>query len=437
MELRPIIAMPSTHHNVKFHTQANFFLRLLPSHRFVLGMALVIALGFPELYHWRADGADFAGAVFGALEEPSFWATGAAIVAAHLFLNQIGNLPLVPSRMIIIPTFFVAFGVLAIGLHSTKMPYGRFHLWTGITLGIAWYIAISVLRGHYLRPTIGLFGISRGRMGHLPGNIKWVVLNKPFLQYPVDAVVVDPHAKLDVEHAKFITGLVLDGVPVYHRSHIEEGLTGQVEFHSHADNNFGALLPSSNYGKLKRVIDLLGCAILIVPFVLAIAFAAMLIKLDSAGPAFYNAPRTGYRGRRFICYKLRSMSVDHGGAAFTFENDPRVTRVGAYLRKWRIDELPQILNVIKGEMSWIGPRPEAATLAELYSVQIPFYDYRHAVRPGLSGWAAVQQGNVGDVDAAREKLKYDFYYIKYFSVWLDTLIVLKTLQTILTGFGSR
>ena len=88
-------------------------------------------------------------------------------------------------------------------------------------------------------------------------------------------------------------------------------------------------------------------------------------------------------------------------------------------------------------MSWIGPRPEAATLAELYSVQIPFYDYRHAVRPGLSGWAAVQQGNVGDVDAAREKLKYDFYYIKYFSVWLDTLIVLKTLQTILTGFGSR
>ena len=83
MELRPIIAMPSTHHNVKFHTQANFFLRLLPSHRFVLGMALVIALGFPELYHWRADGADFAGAVFGALEEPSFWATGAAIVAAY------------------------------------------------------------------------------------------------------------------------------------------------------------------------------------------------------------------------------------------------------------------------------------------------------------------------------------------------------------------
>jgi lipopolysaccharide/colanic/teichoic acid biosynthesis glycosyltransferase len=124
-------------------------------------------------------------------------------------------------------------------------------------------------------------------------------------------------------------------------------------------------------------------------------------------------------------------------AHFTIDGDPRVTRLGAVLRRFRIDELPQIWNIVRGDMSWIGPRPEARALAEWYEDQIPFYSYRHIVRPGISGWAAVNQGNVAEIDAATAKLQYDFYYIKHFSLWLDLLIVAKTVHTVLTGFGAR
>ncbi len=122
---------------------------------------------------------------------------------------------------------------------------------------------------------------------------------------------------------------------------------------------------------------------------------------------------------------------------FTSADDTRITRVGALLRKVRIDEFPQIWNIAKGEMSWIGPRPEAVALADGYESSIPFYNFRHVLRPGISGWAQVNQGNVAELAAATEKLQFDFYYIKHFSPWLDALIAAKTIRTMLTGFGAR
>jgi lipopolysaccharide/colanic/teichoic acid biosynthesis glycosyltransferase len=124
-------------------------------------------------------------------------------------------------------------------------------------------------------------------------------------------------------------------------------------------------------------------------------------------------------------------------AAITDDGDKRVTRVGRILRKFRVDELPQIFNILKFEMSWIGPRPEAEVLSRWYQREIPFYRYRHVVKPGISGWAQVNQGHVADVEQVHRKLQYDFYYIKYFSPWLDLLILVRTIKTIITGFGSR
>ena len=121
----------------------------------------------------------------------------------------------------------------------------------------------------------------------------------------------------------------------------------------------------------------------------------------------------------------------------TADNDERITKVGAFLRRTRIDELPQIFNILKWQMSWIGPRPEAQVLSVWYTSELPFYRYRHVVKPGISGWAQVNQGHVADVEEVHRKLQYDFYYIKYFSPWLDLLIVMKTIKTMLTGFGSR
>ena len=170
-----------------------------------------------------------------------------------------------------------------------------------------------------------------------------------------------------------------------------------------------------------------------------ICAAALAIRLTSPGPALFRQTRVGFRGETFNMLKLRTMYVDAEarGNGFTVDNDPRVTRIGWWLRKFRIDEFPQIVNIFTGDMSWIGPRPEAEKLSAWYASEIPFYSYRHVVRPGITGWAQVNQGNVAEVEAATYKLHYDFYYIKNFSPWLDALIVAKTVRTMLTGFGSR
>jgi lipopolysaccharide/colanic/teichoic acid biosynthesis glycosyltransferase len=132
------------------------------------------------------------------------------------------------------------------------------------------------------------------------------------------------------------------------------------------------------------------------------------------------------------------MYVGHQGGQFTSVIErSRITRVGKIIRKYRLDELPQFWNVFKGDMSLIGPRPESRDLAEWYSKEVPFFAYRHVVRPGISGWAQVMHGYAAGVDDMKDKLAHDFYYIKHFSLWLDFLIWFKTIKTMLTGFGSR
>jgi lipopolysaccharide/colanic/teichoic acid biosynthesis glycosyltransferase len=171
------------------------------------------------------------------------------------------------------------------------------------------------------------------------------------------------------------------------------------------------------------------------------AAIALAIRIDSAGPALFRQQRVGHAGRPIVVYKFRTMHCvekgDDRDAAMTRNDDDRVTRVGRLLRKLRIDELPQIINILKWQMSWIGPRPEAQVLSVWYTSEIPFYRYRHVVKPGISGWAQVNQGHVAEVDEVHRKLQFDFYYIKYFSPWLDVLIFFRTIKTILTGFGSR
>ena len=187
----------------------------------------------------------------------------------------------------------------------------------------------------------------------------------------------------------------------------------------------------------------LGFALLMLPLVLPVlAAAAIAIRFDSMGPVFFRQARIGHAGQSFTVIKFRTMvsgdgSLDPRAAAITGDYDPRVTRVGGFLRRTRIDELPQIFNIIKGEMSWIGPRPEAEILSLWYVGELPFYRYRHVVKPGISGWAQTNQGHVAEVADVHRKLQYDFYYIKYFSPWLDLLILFKTIKTMATGFGSR
>jgi lipopolysaccharide/colanic/teichoic acid biosynthesis glycosyltransferase len=193
---------------------------------------------------------------------------------------------------------------------------------------------------------------------------------------------------------------------------------------------------------VKRVWDF-GISLVLLPILLPfLLLVALLIRLDSPGPVLFRQERMGYRGEKFRMFKFRSMreaavGADARNAAMTQDDDARVTRLGRHLRRYRIDELPQIVNILKGEMSWIGPRPEAVPLSLWYEAELPFYRYRHIVRPGITGWAQVRQGHVADVSDVLWKLQYDFYYINNFSFWLDLLIVARTVRTIVSGFGAR
>jgi sugar transferase (PEP-CTERM system associated) len=168
--------------------------------------------------------------------------------------------------------------------------------------------------------------------------------------------------------------------------------------------------------------------------------AALSIKLDSEGPVFFRQDRVGKDGKIFVLYKFRSMRVDAEhitGPVWASEDDPRVTRVGRLLRKFRLDETPQMFNVLLGDMSFIGPRPERPVFVEQLKEQIPLYALRFTVKPGITGWAQVKYPYASTVEDTLEKLQYDLHYIKNISIFLDLLILLKSIQVVLFGRGAR
>jgi exopolysaccharide biosynthesis polyprenyl glycosylphosphotransferase len=194
----------------------------------------------------------------------------------------------------------------------------------------------------------------------------------------------------------------------------------------------------SPYHYLKRLFDVVASALLLVISSPLIVISGCLIRLTSKGPAIFGQRRVGREGHRFTAYKFRTMTASNDadeGDIYTRENDARVTRIGRWLRKLRIDELPQLWNVLKGDMSLIGPRAEWEKCVERYEKKIPFYHFRHLVKPGITGWAQVNYPYGDSEEDALNKLQYDLYYIRQYSLKLDAMIVLKTVHTMLFGKG--
>ena len=167
--------------------------------------------------------------------------------------------------------------------------------------------------------------------------------------------------------------------------------------------------------------------------------AGTMIALESRGPVIYRQERVGRGGRPFTVLKFRSMAQDaeKDGARWAAVNDSRITRVGRLLRRTRIDELPQLLNVIRGEMSFVGPRPERPEFVAMLTEQIPFYAVRHSVKPGLTGWAQVRYSYGATIEQSVKKLEYDLYYVKNHTLFLDLVILLETVRVVLLGEGAR
>ena len=266
----------------------------------------------------------------------------------------------------------------------------------------------------------------------------------PQPEQPFDAgttLAVDLRAVLSDDMARFVSSCNLAGFPMRSLVSAYEEHTGRLAI-VHLLEGWELTVPlrgSAPYVQTKRVVDtLIVLSLSPVAIVLGLLIAAA-IKLDSRGSVIFKQRRIGREGEPFTLYKFRTMRLDRrdDGPRFARRGDDRLTRVGRFLRRVRIDELPQLWNVLKGDLSLVGPRPEQEPFAEQFSDTIPFYTHRHLVRPGITGWAQVNFGYADNQADTIEKLSYDLYYIKHLSPWLDVEILGRSVWTVLSGYGAR
>jgi len=387
--------------------------------------------------------APLPGFLFEAATLNGLFGNAVAITIGFWMRLSIETYPGIRRSSVILPAALTGHGLVVTWFVLTRFPYDRLGLAAGFLLHVAFLYALNIYADRHIRRRIAVLPIGgTGRIEQVD-SIDWVMLKRPRLADTrgCNAIVADFGADLPDEWEAFLADAALDGRIVYQVKQLIESLTGRVELEHLSENSFGSLLPARGYFYLKGLADFLFAVVMLPLAIPVMAVIALAIRAESRGPVLFKQKRVGHAGRRITVYKFRTMRPveveDARSAAMTKDEDDRITEVGKVLRKLRIDELPQIFNILKWEMSWIGPRPEAEVLSVWYTSEIPFYRYRHVVKPGISGWAQVNQGHVAEVDEVHRKLQYDFYYIKYFSPWLDILILFKTIKTMLTGFGSR
>ncbi len=336
------------------------------------------------------------------------------------------------------PVAAIAYATIAVVLLLLRSEYSRVQLFGSGVLAIMWMAFVAQLRSRYLVRNYAVVPAALiDAMPELP-TCRWLDFDDVGRQQiRVDAIVADLGAGLTEQQISALAGAAIAGVPVLDRRYIVESLTGRTPLSGLRPNEFGALLPSRQYLVFRRGIEFV-FTVFFLPLILPVlAVVALLVRLDSPGPVFFRQNRVGQRGGIFRMVKFRTMYHGAGGPSFTAAADPRVTRVGYFLRRCRLDELPQVVNVLLGDMSWVGPRPEALNLDQQYVRDIPHFALRSIVRPGVTGWAQINQGYAHDPDEMRSKLEYDLFYLKHCSLWLDLVIVLRTFAVVFGGAGAR
>jgi exopolysaccharide biosynthesis polyprenyl glycosylphosphotransferase len=263
-------------------------------------------------------------------------------------------------------------------------------------------------------------------------------------RYYVDEIVLAISKPIDEELLQLLVNFHERGIAITPMPVLYEKLTGKVAIEHIGSQWYSALPlkknPFDTFNRIgKRCLDL-ACGVAIgLVFLAVFPFVAIAIKLDSPGTIFYKQERVGKHGAKFTVYKFRSMVRDaerNGKAQWAVKGDARITKVGNFIRKTRLDELPQVLNVLRGEMSMVGPRPERCQFIQELQQQIPFYRMRLAVKPGLTGWAQINYGYGSTTEDASIKLQYDLYYLKHWSPWLDLKILLRTFSVVLKMQGQ-
>lgn len=408
--------------------------------RYQLLGGLLLAVGLPFLASLTNNGH----AALTAALKTTILAAVAAHLLGYIIYKKLKVFPGVAAFSTILPAFAIGYGLVVVIIIFLRLDYSLFQLGSSFLVSGAWYSGLSLFTQRLEPYRLAIIPLGDTERLMRADGVTWERLTSPHATVgKVQGVVVDLRVDLPEDWERFITSCVLAGIPVYHVKQMLEYLTGRVAIEHLSENTLSSLNPNQVYFMLKRVLDWL-CALGVLlcgaPFLLILVLA---IRLESPGPALLLQQRIGYRGSVFTVYKFRTMRIlsqdkrSEKDQAVTQENDDRITRIGRVLRRTRIDELPQIINILRGEMSWIGPRPEVVVLSRWYEEELPFYPYRHIVRPGITGWAQVNQGHVASVHDVHEKLYYDFYYIKNFSPWLDLVVALRTMKTVMSGFGAR
>lgn len=375
--------------------------------------------------------------------EWTFWRDGnylrLAVAVAVTYLTavglevRVGRFPGVHRTRVVLVSVSLCFLLLLGVVSLTRWYYSRTFLGVSYGLTLIWQ---WLLAGWGRRLSLGLVpGELAAALQQLPG-VHWQWLSETSTATGLDGIVVDLHDDLSPVWMRFLADCRLRGLPVYHAAMVWEGMTGRVSL-AHLGEGLLPAPPDRAYLWLKRVGET-ALILLLLPLLLPLGgLVALAVRWDSPGPVLFWQERMGQGGKPFWMVKFRSMRVQPTKTQFARPGDQRLTRVGKWIRRFRLDELPQLWHVVRGEMSLIGPRPEQVPFALEFSQQIPYYMCRHLVKPGITGWAQVSQGYAAGVQETRLKLEYDLYYVKYLSLWLDGLIVAKTIKTIVTGFGSR
>ena len=403
--------------------------------QFATGFVLLLAVTLVPLwgvYFWQKMDINSINSLYGIT---------ICFTLTSIVLQRLIQYPGTTQVAYVLPVTSLIYGLLLFFYLVSRIDYSNQIVIKSYAVTLSWCYAEYFLSNRFrvIRFAVVPFGTAK-QLPEAHGAIFIPIGKRPELpDTMIHAITADlGSASLTPEWERFLARCTLNGIPVYHVKQVREAITGRVRIDHLSENAFGSLQPSTAYSFIKRIADVLGAVLLIVLTLPIVATIALLIRLESPGPVIFKQRRLGFRGKPFTMLKLRSMRTNIDGEKFTSGiDDPRITNVGRVIRKFRIDELPQLLNIVKGDMSFIGPRPEALELSAWYEKDVPFFAYRHIVRPGISGWAQVELGYAAEIDGMKIKLEYDFYYIKNFSFWLDILITFKTVKTILTGFGAR
>ena len=419
-----------------------FLLSVLATDLVALGAAIFVGslLTFGEWFPWQGTrenawpmlGLLVGGALLGSYASVRMWAQGAPR----------------PSYGRALAIISIASAFTALGVVLGRTYWSRPFLATAIGLWLVGALLHRFVRRQ--RPWSERLVIITGEKGLVEDlrdadHTEVVEVYDPAGEPPIEPVedatlIVDLRPVMSDRMAQFVSSSNLAGYPVRALSTVYEEYTGRLPMVHLAEGwELSAPVSRNEYASVKRVIDIV-LVLATAPLWLLLGGAIWVaVRIDSSGPAIYRQSRIGRDGELFTLYKFRTMilNAEKDGPQFAVANDSRLTNVGRFLRRFRADEVPQLLNVLKGDLSLVGPRPERPVFTDQFEASIPFYSYRHLVRPGVTGWAQVNFGYADNERDTVEKLTYDLYYVKHMSPWLDLSILGRSMWTVLSGFGAK